>query len=60
MFFPGQLFIYDNTEKFCFINLIHNFIIDSNIKRSRSFRFSGEYNIIRHLMKVYLLLAIVF
>ena len=41
MFLPGQLFIYDNTKKF--IDLIYNFIIDSNIKWSRSFRFSGYF-----------------
>ena len=45
MFLPGQLFIYDNTEKFCFIDLIYNFIIDSNIKWSRTFQFLGEHNL---------------
>ena len=44
MFLPDQLFVYDITEKFCFINPIYNFILESNIKRSHSFRFSGEYN----------------
>ena len=61
MFLPGQLFINDNIEKFCFINLIYNFIIDSNINRSRNVLFVGEQydESLKHSMKTLLLLAIV-